>query len=301
MHIFPFEYQTPVFRPPSESQSLLFQVTLGCSHNKCTYCDMYRSKQYKVRSLVDIFREIEASKRYFDLQGFVPSKIFLCDGDALGAPMDILLPVLDKINDLYPKIRRVGIYATAENILAKTPEELRQLSQRKLSMAYLGLESGSDEIAHMIVKGNSQAQMIEASLRIKEAGFKLSTIAMLGVGGRKFSDIHVRDTAMVLSKTSPEFFSFLTTMAIPGTPYYKMVEREIIEMLTTRELLLEMKGILTEIKPLSNSIIFRANHVSNQFPLAGVLPKDNQKIIKVLDEWILETPPGVYPPMPSSM
>ena len=298
--MFPIKYKEPIFRPPSEGKSFLIQVTIGCSNNMCTYCDMYRSKSYSERDFDDIERELVESKLYFDKTGYSPKRIFLCDGDALGAGQVLLVKTLKKINELFPKLERVGVYATAQNMLDKTKEELEELVSLKLNMAYLGLESGNDKILHMIVKKNTQKDMIEGSQKLIDAGFKLSIIAMLGIGGQKLSKEHIRDTAYVVSKISPHYFSFLTTMAIPGTPYHKMVERGSIQPLTCNELFYEMRSIINDIQP-SRNILFRANHVSNQFPLGGTLPRDQQSICRVLDEWIESTPKGTFPPMPASM
>jgi radical SAM superfamily enzyme YgiQ (UPF0313 family) len=297
----PINLEPPVFRPPSEGRSLLIQLTIGCSNNKCTYCDMYALKKYRVRSINDILLDIKKAHDFYQSKGKTPDKIFLCDGDALGAPMDVLIPTLDALNSVMPEIRSIGAYATAENILNKSEEELRLLSSKKLNIAYLGLESGDDQVLHMIAKGNTASEMLEASLKIKECGFKLSTIVMLGVGGRTFSKEHVLNTAKVIGETAPHFFSFLTTVAIPGTPYFKMVERGLIEPLTVKELLQEMHDILKLAEFKSNSVIFRANHVSNMFPLAGVLPKDTAEILKTIKHWINETPEGIYPKIPLQM
>lgn len=297
----PIYYEAPVFRPPSEGESLLIQVTIGCSNNKCTYCDMYRSKKYRVRTIADITADLHKSAEYYKSLGRLPDKIFLCDGDALGAPMEILEGTLDCLNSLFPNIRRIGIYATAENMLAKSEEELKLLASKKLTIAYLGLESGDDKVLHMIVKGNTATEMLEASLKIKKCGWQLSTIAMLGVGGEKYSKQHVINTAKIIGETSPQFFSFLTTFAVPGTPYHKMVERALISPLTSRALLQEMHDILELAEFKSNNIIFRANHVSNMYPLGGVLPRDKELILRTIKSWILQTPEGVYPDVPLHM
>jgi hypothetical protein len=261
---------------------------------------MYRKKSYSERPFSEIEKELYAAKKAFSQSGQMPRRIFLCDGDALGASMDLLVSTLVLINELFPDLDRVGIYGTAQNMLDKTPEELRRLASLKLNMAYLGLESGNDKILHMIVKGNNRAEMIEGSKRIMDNGFKLSIIAMLGIGGEKFTEQHISDTASIISEISPEYFSFLTTMAIPGTPYFKMVDRGNIKPLTTKALFHEMREIIAGIKPKQN-ILFRANHVSNQYPLGGVFPKDSANIIATLDSWIGQTPEGIFPPMPSSM
>jgi len=297
----PIKYIEPVFRPPSEGNSLLIQVTIGCSNNKCTYCDMYRSKSYKERDIFEIKADLKKSKDYYQSMGQLPHKIFLCDGDALGAAMELLEETLDYINELFPEIRRIGVYATAENILEKSQDELKLLASKKLDIAYLGLESGDDKVLHMIVKGNTAADMLKASLKVKRCGFKLSTIAMLGVGGKKYSKQHVENTAKILGDTSPEFFSFLTTFAVPGTPYHTMVDRGLIAPLTAVELLKEMHDILELAQFDSNSIIFRANHVSNMYPLGGILPRDLDSILKTIKHWIAQTPAGVFPKMPQQM
>lgn len=297
----PIDYETPVFRPPSEGGSLLIQVTIGCSNNKCTYCDMYRSKKYRVRPFFDIVSDLQKSSAYYRALKRIPDKIFLCDGDALGAPMELLVDTLDHIKSLFPEIRRVGIYATAENILEKSEEQLRLLASKNLSIAYLGLESGDNQVLSMVIKGNTAAEMLEASLKIKRSGFKLSTIAMLGVGGQKYSQQHVVNTAKMLGETSPQFFSFLTTFAVPGTPYFKMIERGLISPLTAKQLLQEMHDIIELAEFKSNSIIFRANHVSNLHPLGGILPRDREIILKSIKGWIEQTPEGIYPQAPLQM
>lgn len=297
---FPIKYQEPIFRPPSEGRSFLVQVTIGCSNNLCTYCDMYRSKKYKERDFKDISQELRDARDYFRNIGHMPKRIFLCDGDALGASQDLLVQTLKLINELFPNIERIGIYATAQNMLDKSSDELKELVQLKLNMAYLGLESGSDKILKLIVKGNNRADMIEGSLKLKAAGFKLSVIAMLGLGGSKFTQENIKETSSIISTIAPEYFSFLTTIAIPGTPYHRMASRPSFEATTTKELLGEMKSILEGIHP-ETDIIFRANHVSNQYPLGGVIPRDTPTLVSILKEWISATKEGEYPPIPSSM
>lgn len=297
MFSFPVSYESPVYRPPSEGRSLLIQVTIGCSNNKCTYCDMYRSKTYRERTFAEIEKDINRCAR----AGLSPDKVFLCDGDALGVPMELLEKTFICLRENFPDLRRVGIYATAENMLEKTSEELKRLHELGLGIAYLGLESGDDKILHMIVKSNTAEDMIKGSLRIKEAGIKLSTIVMLGVGGKKYTEQHIQETARVISETCPHFFSFLTTFSVPGTPYHTMVERGLIEPLTSKMLMREMYEILERAHFKQNPVIFRANHVSNQYPLGGTLPKDQAKLVETIKEWWLQTPEGTYPPRPAQM
>jgi len=262
---------------------------------------MYRSKKYRERSFDEIKAELLKTHEYFQRLNYEPTKVFLCDGDALGASTELLVQCLDLIGELFPSVQRVGIYATAENMLQKSEEDLRLLASKKLTIAYLGMESGADSVLHMIVKGNTARDMIEGSSKLRKCGIKLSVIAMLGVGGREKSKEHVRETAKLISEISPEFFSFLTTVAVTGTPFKKMVERGNIEMLTTRELTIEMRDVLRDINPREGRIIFRANHVSNQYPLGGILPTDKEALVETLNEWVRSTPEGVYPETPEHM
>ena len=294
----PIDYDTPLFRPPSESESLLVQVTLGCSHNKCTYCGMYRTKKYLERPIEKVVEEIKSARKWFDKMGHYPRKAFLCDGDALNAPTENLLKAVREIKKYFPEIVRVGVYATAQNMLDKSEDELKELCDAGLGIVYLGLESGSDKVLKLIVKGNTRDDMIKGSLKIKEAGFKISMIVMLGVAGRELSKEHCSETAEVVKIVRPDFLSFLTTTVIPDSPYDRMIKKGKISPLTYRELLVEMRDILCGIEGMDGArSIFRANHVSNQFPLSGILPRDIPKLLLTLDGWISKCPEGTYPEM----
>lgn len=301
MYDFPIEYDEPVFRPPSEGKSFLLQVTIGCSHNLCTYCNMYRSKQYRERSLAEIEKELRATSIYFQRLNYLPRRVFFCDGDALGASTELLIGALKLLDKYFPSVERVGVYATAQNMLDKSSEELKLLKQHGLSIAYLGLESGSDKVLHRIVKGNTAKDMVEGCNRLHEAGWDISIIGMLGIGGRKYSSEHVEETGKLISRISPKFFSLLTTVAVSGTPLRRMVDKGNFEMLTSKELTIEMRDILTLITPRNGEILFRANHVSNQFPLGGRLSCDTDSIVRTLNQWIAQIPDGVYPEVPEHM
>jgi radical SAM superfamily enzyme YgiQ (UPF0313 family) len=261
---------------------------------------MYRSKTYRERSFEEIREDLLKTHTYFQSLNYQPRRVFLCDGDALGASTELLVKVLDLIIELFPSVERVGIYATAQNMLDKSDEDLRLLASKKLTIAYLGLESGDDKVLHMIVKGNNSSDMIEGARKLKRANIDLSVIAMLGVGGKKHSKNHVTETSKIISEISPKFFSFLSTVAVPGTPYKTMVDRGLIQELSTKELTQEMFDILSNIEAKSN-ILFRANHVSNQFPLGGSLPADRPLLLKTITKWLEQIPEGVYPDVPPHM
>jgi radical SAM superfamily enzyme YgiQ (UPF0313 family) len=290
----PLTYEEPVFRPPSEGESFLLQVTIGCSHNHCTYCDMYRSKKYRVRERNAIEKDIFRAAKKISLWENKPRKAFLCDGDALGADDQLLLYCLEKIQQHMPWTNRIGSYATATNILGKDLSSLTKLKQKGLEIAYLGMETGSAALLKKVVKDATAEEMIEASLKVKSVGIKLSTIVMIGLGGKEFFESHALETAAVLSKTRPEYLSFLVTRPVPGTPYYKMVERGNFTQLSEWECFQQMKLILENLN-LTNDhqnnehqsddrIIFRANHVSNFLPIGGTLPRDRNSILSILQQ-----------------
>ena len=298
---FPIKYEEPIFRPPSESNSVLIQVTIGCSHNKCIYCAMYKTKKYKVRSLNEIKKDIFRLSMYFRKNGNKPEKIFLCDGDALAVPFNLMMEILDFIHEYFPNLRRVGIYATAKNIIEKSVEQLILLKKKKLNIAYIGIESGSDSVLKKIKKGNVAKDFILAAEKLKNAGWKQSLIVMLGIAGQELSLEHCNKTALVVSKMIPDYFSFLTTMPIPKTIFSKLVESGNITLLTTKMLLKEMELILKNIKiSLPNQVIFRTNHVSNQFKIGGIIPNQLDNLLLIIKNWIIECPNNNYPKINSN-
>ena len=302
MFLNPVKYEQPVFRPPSEAESFLVQITIGCSHNSCSFCGMYKTKKFRVKSFEEIENDIKKAKTFFQNTGRFPRRIFLCDGDALAMETKQLVQVLKLINVELKNPNRIGIYASARNVLEKSDDELKELADNNLGIAYLGMESGSDAVLDYIGKGNSNQQFIESCLRLKNNGLKISVIAMLGIGGTKFCQEHCMETAKTVSKVVPNFFSFLSTTPVPGTALYKWIEKETFIPLSTYELLEEMRSILQEINIVSKErIIFRANHVSNMFPLSGVIPRDQEKLLAILNEWIKKCPRGVYPDIDPSM
>jgi radical SAM superfamily enzyme YgiQ (UPF0313 family) len=270
-------YEGMVIRPPSEADSLILQATLGCSHNKCIFCGTYLDKKFRKRALEEVFEDIESVRRYKK----EVRRVFLADGNALVLPTKDLDAILDKLNESFPNLNRVGIYGNASDILRKPVEDLRRMREKKLSIYYLGLESGSDAVLEMIRKGATSADMVSCVKRAHDAGVKISVICILGIGGKKLSDAHARETARVLNAMSPRFVSFLTLMVIPGTPLEEMVSRGEFELLSPYEGLMELRSVVEKLD-LDGSIL-RTNHASNFLALGGTLPKDKEKILKEID------------------
>jgi radical SAM superfamily enzyme YgiQ (UPF0313 family) len=271
-------YEEPVFRPPSEADSYILQATIGCSWNACTYCDMYRSKSYRVRDLAETVTDVEAAGA---LYGDGVDKIFVADGDALGMELNHWESILGSCHAAFPKLRRVSAYATALNLLEKSPGELRRLRELGLTLLYIGPESGDDTTLKRIAKGASFDDHVEASRRAREAGIKLSTIFLLGAGGIDRSDEHASGSARLATAMDPRFVSLLTLTVIPGTPIAKLESSGRFALPAVDGLLRELRVFIAEAEP--TDAIFRTNHASNYLPLSGRLPRDRERLLDVLD------------------
>ena len=210
------KYEGMIIRPPSEAYSLLLQVTVGCSHNKCTFCRAYKDKKFRIKTFEEIEEDIIEAGRYGAIE-----KVFLCDGDALIIPQKKLVPIMESINTHVRGVERIGTYANTKAVLRKSPEELKELREMGLSIAYLGLETGNDLLLEKVRKGVNTAQMIEAAGRIKDAGITLSVTVLLGIGGTGMSREHAIDTARVLTEMDPDFGGALTVMVVPGTELHE--------------------------------------------------------------------------------
>ncbi len=274
-------YEGNVFRPPSEAGSLLLQVTIGCSHNRCAFCAMYRDKKFRVRKLDEVLQDIPLAQEYY---GPVARRVFLCDGDAMVVPTAHLLRVLIALEEAFPELQRVGIYANARDILKKSENELRELVRHRLSIFYIGLESGSDRILQQMNKGVTAAEMIEAVRKAQACGMKSSVIYLLGLGGRTLWQENAVESARAVSAMNPNYLSALTVTVIPGTPLADAMNRGTFELPTPEEFVLELKLFLEHVDV--KATVFRSNHASNYVPLAGRLPKDKEPLIAELDSAI---------------
>jgi radical SAM superfamily enzyme YgiQ (UPF0313 family) len=271
-------YEEPIFRPPSEADSLLLQATVGCSWNHCTYCAMYRSKTYRVRPLDELLTEVRAAGRAF---GPEVTRIFVADGDALAMETSTWEPLLLACREAFPRLRRVSAYATALNLLAKPEAELGRLRALGLSLLYLGPETGDDETSRRIAKGAGFAEHALAARRAHAAGMKLSAIFLLGIGGADRSRDHATASARLVTEMDPEFLSLLTLTVVPGTPIAALEARGAFTLPSVEGMLGELRTIVAESSP--SGAIFRTNHASNYLALEGRLPKDRGRIVETVD------------------
>ncbi len=271
-------YEGMIIRPPSEANSILLQITLGCSHNKCTFCGTFREKRFDIKKDDIIFEDIEFARKYCRNQ----NRVFLCDGDAMIVPQKRLVKILERIRQRLPWVERVGLYANTKGIGMKTDDQLRQLRDLGVKIAYMGLESGDDRTLKDIRKGADSAKMIRMGKRLKEAGIKLSVTVLVGLAGRERSKIHARETGRVLSAMDPDFVGALTLMLIPGTELYEQYEKGEFELPSPEEMLEEL-GIMIASTNLSDGL-FHANHASNYLPIRARLPRDKEKTLELISQ-----------------
>lgn len=268
-------FEGKIYRPPSEADALIVQATIGCSWNHCTYCDMYREKEFRVRALDETLADLETHANDPRVE-----KVFVADGDALVLPMDHWMPILDRARALFPNLRRVSCYAMARNVLAKSDEDLARLRDAGLSTLYIGPESGDDVTLKRIAKGDDAATHVEAARRAHAAGMKLSVIALLGIAMDR-SDEHARATAALVTSMDPEYFAALTVTVVPGTPLATLRTKGRFEVPPIDGLLRELRTMVEHARP--RDAVFRTNHASNYLPLAGRLPRDRARIVHVID------------------
>lgn len=271
-------YDYPLYRPPSEGNSLIIQATLGCSHNKCSFCNMYKSKKFAIKPVEAIKKDID----YFRKNYAYVEKIFLADGDALILQTNDLVEILTYIKDIFPECNRVTLYGSPKSILLKTKEELEALKALGLSMIYMGVESGDEEVLEDINKGVSGKDLVKAAKKVKESGILLSVTVIAGIGGREKSKSHGIKTGEIITKMCPDYLGILTLMIEENTELYSKIMNKEFTILSDKEILEEIK-ILVENVNVEESTIFRCNHASNYVSLRGTFPKDKELILKQID------------------
>jgi radical SAM superfamily enzyme YgiQ (UPF0313 family) len=271
-------YEGNIIRPPSEANSILLQATVGCSHNKCTFCGAYKGERFKIKPDDIIMADIEFASQYCRRQ----RRVFICDGDALIIPFPRLLNILETIQEKLPWVTRVGVYANTKGLDMKSPKELRILREAGLRIAYMGLESGDDVTLKQIRKGADAARMIAMGQKAVDAGMKLSVTVLLGIAGEKRSEVHARETGRVLSAMDPNYIGALSLMLIPGTPLHDDHAEGRFGLMPPRALLRELRTMIAS-TDISGGL-FHANHASNYLPIKAALPRDKEKTLALIDE-----------------
>ena len=270
-------YEGNCIRPPSEAQSILLQVTLGCSHNKCAFCGTYDDKRFTIKEDKIILSDILFASKYMKRQ----DRVFLMDGDALIIPQKRLIWILDQLKEHLPWVRRVGSYANTKSIKMKTPEELEQLKKNGLGILYLGVETGDDELLKKIRKGSTAQTCIEMGKKVIEAGMKLSVTVLLGVAGRDGSLEHARATGLLLTAMNPNYVGALTLMLVPGTLLNEEYRKGDFQIPDEQGLLLELREMINHTN-LTRGLFF-SNHASNYLPIKARLPKGKQEALDTID------------------
>jgi len=275
------DYVGNIFRPPSEAEDLIVQVTIGCSHNKCSFCAMYRDKQFMPKKWEIVKADLDEglAERHFQ-------KVFLCDGDVMILSTERLLKILNYIKEKGPHIRKVSLYGDARGILHKSDEELKQLKEAGLSMVYHGMESGDADVIKLINKGASVEDQVLAAKKLKKAGIKYSCIILLGAGGVAMSEQHAKNTAKALTEADPDYVGLLMLTLVPGTPMFDMAQRGEFELPDKWGLLQELRTITAESD--FTNCCYSATHASNYLPIAGYFPGDKAKVVQTLDRVLAE-------------
>ena len=270
-------YEGNIFRPPSEAYSLLVQVTIGCTHNKCTFCSMYKDKKFRVRSMEEVLEDLAWARSHYKRV----ERMFLCDGDALALSNRRLMPILEYISQHFPECQRVTVYGRATDALKKSDEELRALYEAGITMVYLGAESGSDRVLEDICKGETRQQLIDGVRKIESSGMEASVTFISGLAGRDGWEEHAVETGTMISQMEPSYVGLLTLMVEPNVPMAQDIQSGKLQLLTAEEVMAETLLMLKNTH-VTKKCVFRSNHASNYLSLRGNLPEDREKMMALL-------------------
>ena len=284
------KYEGMIFRPPSEAESLILQVTVGCSYNRCTFCGAYQGKSFRVKSFEEVKEDIDEVSSY----GSQIRKVFLADGDALIIPQKGLVRILTSLREKLKGLERVGIYANAKDILRKDADELKELRELGLGILYLGLESGNPEVLKRIKKNATVDQLIQAGRRVKKSGILLSVTVILGIGGVQGSQAHAVETGKVLSEMDPDFVGALSLMIVPGTPIEREIEAGELVLPTPYGLIQELETMIQHCH--FTRCFFASNHASNYLPLRIRIPEEKEEALKRIREVLRRKDPALLRP-----
>ena len=281
-------YDMPLYRPPSEAYSLILQVTLGCSHNRCAFCIMYRKKKFRIRPWEELKADIlEAALSYREI-----TKIFLADGDALVIDTDYMLQILNFLYEKFPALERVSAYANPANLLEKSKEDLQRIRKAGLQMLYFGIETGDDELLVKIKKGATAQELIVSAKKAIDSGFVLSATVILGLAGKKGSERHAIETARVCSAINPHYLSALTLILEDDNRYFSRCLGKDWEMMDKLEILIELRTMIEHFH--LDKCIFRSNHASNYLAIKATLNHDKERLLKEIDN-ALKNPAQLRP------
>ena len=283
-------YEGSIYRPPSEADSLILQVTIGCSHNKCTFCGSFKEKKFRVRSFDEVKEDIEEAKAY----ARYVRKVFIADGDALIIPQKMLVPIVQLIKDSFPKLERIGIYGNTKSILKKSIEELKELKNLGVGIIYLGVESGDQVTLDRVNKGTKLDNTAEASKRVKDAGIILSVTVLLGLGGVERSTIHAEETGKFLSRIDPDYAGALSVIVVPGTALATEVKKGTFQVPTPYQLLEELYIMIKNTNV--THTFFASNHASNYLPVKAWLPEEKEKTLKAIQYVLDKRDPALLRP-----
>lgn len=283
-------YEGAIFRPPSEADSLILQVTTGCSHNKCTFCGSFKDKKFKVRSYEEVKEDVDEAKTY----ARYIKKVFIADGDALVIPQRRLVPIVELIKDSFPKLERIGIYGNTKSILKKSVEELKALKALGVGIIYLGVESGDQVTLDRVCKGTTLDKTAEAAKRVKDAGIVLSVTVLLGLGGVERSKIHAAETGKFLSRIDPDYAGALSVIVVPGTPLAEEEKKGAFKVPDPYQLLEELAIMIENTD--ATHLFFASNHASNYLPVKAWLPKDKEKALSAIRYVLSQKDPSMLRP-----
>lgn len=266
-------YESPLYRPPSEANSLILQITSGCSYNKCTFCSMYKNKPFKVKTPEEVEKHLQLAKRYDP----TPKNIFLADGNVLCLSTDRIINLLDLVKRTFPTAEKISSYAGPRDLLRKSEDELVKIKAAGIDLLYMGVESGSDTVLTSINKGVSAEEMITAGKKAKKAGFTLSCMIISGLGGKELLEEHAIESSRVISEINPDYFALLTLMISEDAPMKEKLDKGEFTLLSPYDVMLELKLMLENMEV--ENCVFRANHASNYVPLKGILNKDKDVLL----------------------
>ncbi len=284
------KYEGTIYRPPSEAGSLILQITIGCSHNKCTFCGSYKDKKFRVRTFDEIAEDVEEAKQY----AHYIRKIFLADGDALIIPQKRLIPIVQLVKDAFPKLERIGVYGNTKSILKKSIEELKQLKEMGVGIVYLGVESGDQVVLDKACKGTVLDKTAEAAQKVKDAGMLLSVTVLLGLGGVERSQIHAQETGKFLSRIKPDYAGALSVIVVPGTVLAGEIEKGTFVVPDPYMLLEELYTMIENTNV--DHTYFASNHASNYLPVKAWLPEEKEKTLQAIRHVLSERDPSMLRP-----